>query len=862
MQLKPITFNNIFLCFLLIFIGTSSFAQNMVKIKGVVIDAETKEPLPFANIAFAGTSVGTTTDFDGVYSIESQWGTDSLVASYLGYDSKIIKITDEKRQTVDFELVSTQHQLVEVEVTAKKRRYRKRNNPAVELIRKVIKNKKYNRLEAYDYYEHDKYEKVEMDLNNITDKFRERKAFKKIKFIFDFVDTSEVSGKPYLPVYLQETNSKVYYRKEPNGKKEFIEAQKLTNLADYLDDESIATVMTKLYDDINIYNNQIMLLTTNFVSPLAPIAPDFYRFYILDTLEFQGKEVIDLAFIPRNKYDFGFNGNMYITQDTTYRIAKVNLNILKETNLNFVKDVQISQEFAQVDPNSDAWTIVKDNIMVDYNLTKKGMGFFGKRKTIYGNHVFNEAKEDDRYEGENVVQASDYKKKDEAYWDSSRPVQLTQKEKDTYHMIDTLQRVPAFKRALNVVSFLLTGYTTVGPVDIGPVNSFYSFNAVEGFRPRLGGRTNTKFHKKIQLEGYAAYGVKNREPKYQATALYSFNENFEDYPRHYIRVSAERETRFPGQVLRYFSESNFFLSFTRGEANKLLFFRSMGIDYQKETKSNIKFNIGAFSRRQRPIGAFDLRYTQGDTTAILNSVQTTEVSAWLRWSPNAQYWNGKSFQIAMFNKYPIFTLEYRAGIKDVLGGQYNYQKAKFTVFKRFYLSLFGYSNLELESSKIFGKNLPYILLDLPRANQTYAYQIYSFNMMNFLEFASDESITLNYQHFFNGFIVNKIPLFKRLKLREVITFKGVIGRLSDENNPNLVGNEGLPRFDKNADGEPITYPLTFSEPYMEASVGIYNIFKFLRVDVVQRLTHLDHPTIPKLWGVKGLGLRARFKVEF
>ena len=862
---KSISFFKIIVIFFLLFEGSIAFAQQeIIRIKGTVIDAETKEALPFANVTFVGTTIGITTDFDGNYSLESQWGTDSIQVSYLGYETKKIKITKERRQTIDFELYSEAATLVTAVVTEKKGRYRKRNNPAVDLIRKVIKNKKNNRLEANDYYQYNKYEKVEMDLNNITDKFRQRKAFKKLQFIFDFVDTSEINGKPFLPIYLQETSSKVYYRKDPESTKEYQEGQKLTSLTEHLDDESIATVMEKLYDDINIYDNQIMFLTTNFISPLAPIvAVEKYRFYIQDTLDFQGQEVINLAFYPKNKYDFCFNGNMYITQDTTYRVVQVNLSILKETNINFVKDAQITQEFQPISDGSDVWALTKDKIIVDYNLTKKGMGFFGRRTTIFKDHILDSPGSDDLYAGtEKLIKAKDFLKKDEEFWDSKRPEKLTEREKGAYHMIDTLQVVPVFKRALNVVSFLLTGYTSIGPFDVGPVNSFYSFNAVEGFRPRLGGRTNTKFSKKIQLEGYGAYGVKNNEWKYQGSLLYSFNENYEDYPKHYIKIGTERETRFPGQVVQFFSEDNFFLSFRRGEANRLLFFRSFNIDYLKQLKNNVDISLSAANRRQRPIGDFDPMFLQGDTLASLESVRTTEFGINIKWSPNAQYWNGKSYQIALFNKYPIITLDYRLAVDNLLGGEYSFQKVNFKVFKRFYLSVFGYSNLEVEAGKVFGNGLPYLLLNLPRANQTYAYQIFSFNMMNFLEFASDEFISVNYQHFFNGFIFNKIPLFKRLKLREVITFKGIYGRLTENNDPTLPGNEDLPQFEQNEDGVPTTYPLDESGPYMEASVGIYNIFKFLRVDAVQRLTHLDHPNIPKLWGVKGLGLRVRFKVEF
>ncbi|MEM8906664.1 MAG: DUF5686 family protein, partial [Bacteroidota bacterium] len=745
-----------------------------------------------------------------------------------------------------------------VTVKAKKGRYRKKNNPAVELIRKVIKNKKKNRLESFDYYEYDKYEKVELDINNLTDKFRNRKFFKKVGFIFDYVDTSEINNKPFLPVYIQETNGKVYFRKSPGSTKEFRDGYKVANLDDYLDEESVSTIMDKLYYDIDIYDNHIMLLTLQFVSPLAFFSPDFYRFYITDTIQYQGMEVIDLAFIPRNKQDLGFTGNMYIVNDPSYRVVKAELGIIKGINLNFVKAVKIEQTFAPVDTT---WVLSKDVITVDYNITKKGMGFYGKRTSIHSNHVFNEKREDFRYGGStNLIVDKTAKKQTDDFWNKKRPEALTAQEEGVYYMIDTLQTVPAFRRAANLVSFVLTGYTTgLGPIDYGPINAFYSFNDVEGFRLRFGGKTNTSLSKKFQLESYIAYGFKDEQFKYQSRFLYSFNEDFDEYPKHYIRFGAERETRFPGQELRFFSEDNFFLSFRRGIADRMIFYDTYSFDYFRETRNNLTFGLTLASRRQQPLGSLNFQFFKDGEADFLNDIRTSEATFTFKWAPNAQYWNGKRFRITLFNKYPIFTFKYQAGIKGVLGGEYNYHTLSLGIFKRFYLSILGYGNLDIEGGAYLGKQLPYILLHLPRANQTYAYQIYSFNLMNFMEFSSDRYVSLQYSHFFNGFFFNKIPLFRKLKLREVVTFKGLYGQLTDANNPNL--DPSLIQFETDENGVPTTYTLE-DKPYIEVSVGVTNIFKFIRLDFIKRLTYLDNPNVPEMFGIKGLGLRGRLKIEF
>ncbi len=854
LKIKP--FLRLLLSLALFQFATQAFAQKLTKVEGVVIDAETKEPLPFVNITFVGTTVGTVTDFDGIYSVETQHGSPQLVASYLGYRSDTVQIKLEQKQKVDFALESISLNLTEVTVSAKRGKYRKKGNPAVELIRKVIKNKKQNKLENLSYYEYDKYEKIELDLNNITEKFRKRRAFKKFKFIFDYVDTSEINGKPYLPIFMQETGSKVFYRKDPASLKEYKEAIKITGLDGYLDEGSLTAVMDKLYNDIDIYDNNIDFLTYQFVSPVSNLAPDFYKFYIIDTIDYKGKEVIDLAFLPRNKLDLGFSGNLYITNDDEYRVIKVEMGVLKDINLNFVRDVKIEQEYTQIE---DRWVLSRDHVVIDYNLTKKGMGIFGNRTVLYNNFAFNQARKDSLYEGlEKTIIAEDAYEKGESYWSEARPEKLTDTEKGVYVMMDTLQKVPAFRRTLNILSFLFTGYTDVGPVDIGPVNAFYSFNTIEGFRLRFGGRTNLKFHEKLRLEGYGAYGFKDKEFKYFGQFTYSFNENFKMHPQHFLRFSYMHETKFPGQVLEYITEDNFLLSFKRGSTERMMFFTSMKGEFFQELPNNFSYHLNLEHRKHEPLGTLLFNYTDGDGPQLLEEINTATARVKLSFAPNAQYFNTKNFRYPIPNKHPVFKLDYTLG-SDKLGGDYNYHQLKLHIFKRFYLSVLGYSNMEFEVGKTFGEGIPYILLFIPRANQTFSYQHRAYNMMNFLEFVSDEFVSINVRHYFNGFFFNKIPLLRKLKLREVATFKGLWGGLTDANNPQI--HPGLIQFSQDENGQPLTFTLE-DKPYMEASVGVSNIFKVLRVDLVKRLTYLDLPDTPQLWGVDGLGLRARAVLEF
>lgn len=859
-----------------IFTTPSLLAQSsdkLTRIRGTVIDKETKEPLPFVAVAFQGTSIGTTTDFDGKYELSSQFATETLEISFIGYTTFSTTIKLGERQLVDVQLPSEAITFdKEIVVSAKKKRYRKKNNPAVDLIRKVIDQKDENSLASYDHYEYDKYEKVELDLNNITDKFKARKAFNKFQFIFDFVDTSDVNGKPYLPIFLQEINSKVYYSKEKNKKREYREAIKATKLENHLDEESVTTIMDYLYDEIDIYGGNTILMGNQFTMPLSAIALDFYRFYIIDTIEYQGKKAIDMAFIPKVKGNFGFNGNLYIALDSTYQLLKVKMGVVDDINLNFVQDLLIEQEFSP-GPNGK-YIISKDKIVVDYNLTKKGIGAYGTRIAHYNNHIFNTPQPDEIYDvPEFVTEKKGARKIEDGYWKEKRPIQLSDKEEGVYHMIDTLQRVPAFKRALNIVSFLATGYTPVGKFDIGPINSFYGGNAVEGFRLRFGGRTNINFHPKLSLDGYLAYGFRDKQVKGAATALWSFNDNSEDNPKHYIQGGYTRETKFPGLKVDFISEDNVFLAIgRRGIADRMLLYGSARIDYYKETRSNLTFHATIERLKQRAIGrlTFDFTGDNGEPQE-LEAIRTTEIGFNFRWAPNADYFQGKINRYPIFNKHPIFQFSYYGTPKGLFGSDYSYHQLRFGAFKKFHLSVVGFTNVDFEIGKIYGKNIPYTLLHIPRANQTLLYQIRAFNMMNFLEFASDEYVKINFRHYFNGFIFNRLPLFKRLKLREVVTLKMIYGGLTDDNDPNK--NPGLIQFTNQIDdngevildenGEPQKETFTLSDrPYIEGSVGVLNIFKVLRVDLVKRFTYLDNPNLPEMFGVKGLGIRARVYVEF
>ncbi len=848
MRIKQIIYIVLIASLLAVIPAKESRAQKMTRVRGTVIDAGTKEPLPFVNIVFVGKNIGTTTDYNGKYSIETLWASDSLQASFLGYNSQTKKIIPEKNQVVNFELKSKSIDLNEVVISTKKKRYRNKGNPAVDLIKKVIKNKNLNRKESLDYYEYNKYEKVEFDLNNITEKFKSKKVFKKLQFVFNYVDTSKINGKPYLPVFLKETVSKKYYRKNPKSEKEYVSGTKMIGFHDYLDNEGISFMIDNMYQDIDIYDNNITLLTNPFVSPLSTISPVIYKFFILDTVDVNGYSCINLAFQPRNRQDFAFVGNLYITNDKRYAVIKADMRITDDINLNFVNDLKIVQEYSYI--NNQCWMLTRDNLVVDFNLGKKGIGMFGRKTVYYDNYLFNKKRPDTVYRGvENIIREPGYNERDTAFWGKNRLVDLSDKEKNIYSMVDSVQHVPAFKRTMDIVMLLVAGYWNFGKVDVGPVNTFYSFNDVEGFRLRAGGRTSEKFSKRLRLEGYLMYGFKDERFKYSLKGTWSLNKKpLKENPKHYFSAMYQVETNFPGMEMQFINEDNFLLSFKRGVSDKILYYEMFELKHYKDWKNGFSTTLIFKNMKQEPGGTLYFNY---DDYSI-NQIVTSEIITRLRFAPNEKFYQGMDFRVPIITKYPIFQISYTQGFEGVFNSDYTYSKLTFNAFKRFYLSPIGFTNTEIEAGKVFGQ-VPFPLLAIPRANQTYSYQIRSYNMMNFLEFVSDQYASLFIEHHFNGFIFNKIPLFKRLKWRAIVSFKGLYGSVSDQNNPDVT--PGVMKFPTDSYGNPTTFTLK-DKPYIEVSAGIGNILKFFRVDVVKRVTYLDNPNVAEY------GIRARFKMDF
>ncbi|MGI4744352.1 MAG: DUF5686 family protein [Janthinobacterium lividum] len=843
------------LYWLLVLLGmpTAALAQ-VTTIRGVVTDAKTKEKLPFVSVSVPQAAIGTNTGQDGEYTLQVPAQYTSVVFTYLGYRSVTKTFVVGQSQTINVQLAASAAQLNEVVIKGSKPpRYKNKDNPAVALIRQVIDNREHNRPESYNFVEYKKYEKMTFSFSNLSEKFKNRKIFKNYQFLFKKQDSTAAGGVNILPIYIEEKLAQEYYRKNPEMRRSIALGNKQVEFdKHFIDNEGLSAYFNRMYQDIDIYSNNVSLLGNQLLSPIANNAPTFYQYYISDTLKQHVPQLIELSFFPRNKGDMLFAGKLYVTLDGNYAVQQANLSVDKRINLNFIKSLNASLNFAE---NPDKrYHLSKSFLAIDFGVTDKGSGFYGERTVSYNDYVVNRPAPDSEYNGPaRVALADSTTKQGVAFLERNRPDSLSQVERAIYKNVDTLQTIKSFQRTLQIFTFVLSGYKSFGGFEVGPANTFYSFNPVEGFRLRLGGRTTPELSKRIYFETYSAYGFKDQQWKYFLSSTYSLNnQSIYKFPQHLIRASFQRDTRIPGQELEFVQEDNFLLSFKRGVNDKYLYNDVYRLDYVHEFSNHFSYALGFRKLQQSPAGGLYFRNVVNDVPRNITLLSTTELSLLLRWAPKETFYQGKLYRTPIINAYPIFTARITKGIKGFLDGEYNYTNLAVNATKRFYLSQLGHADVTLEGGYVVGQ-VPFPLLDIHRANQTYSYQLSSYNLMNFLEFSSDHYASLFIDQNFNGFIFNKLPLIKHLKLREVASLKLLYGGIRDENNPYT--HPTLYQFLQDAQGQPTTFTLG-RQPYAEASVGIANIFKLFRLDIVKRLTYLDNPNVAE-WGLRG-----RFKVDF
>lgn len=838
--------------FLTVSIFPASFAQTSGKkiITGIVTDSKTGYPLGGTNVFIENTASGTITNKEGKYRIVTSLSVSRIVFSYLGYKTEYLNISGDTVQTIDIKMKLSSIALDEVKIKPLKKGYRNKNNPAVELIEEVIAKKSENRKEKYDYLQYKQYEKVEYALSNIKENFGKGRKNRKFRFVFDNTDTTKRIGNTILPLFISETLSDQYYRKEPESTKEIITAEKSVNLDKYFDNNGISAKLNYLYQNINIYDNEILFLKNKFVSPVANLAPLFYKYYIIDTLTVEDIKSIRLYFEPRNKSDFLFQGYIYIMPAKNYSIRKIDMGINRNINFDWIQNITITQDFEKF--GDKGWLLSKEETAIDFGLLKNSVGLLGERTIALSNYKFNEPLDDKIFNGPRrkvrIIPLSD----SEGFWESNRIIPLNKSEAGTYVMIDSINKIKAFKRWMNIIMMFPNDFLNLGKIEIGPEDNLFSFNPVEGTRLRFGGRTTTDYSRKLTFEGYVAYGLTDKLLKYNTAITYSLTSGtIYQFPVKSICISFQKDVSIPGDGLQFLEEDNFFASFKRGIDDKLLMNRSFKIEYLNEFENHFSILLAYNLNRQSTAG--NLHFNTQDYLSSENNksnLSISELNLSLRYAPGETFYQKRMYRRYYPGKYPVTEIKYAVGSKS-MSNDYNYRRFQLDISKRFNVSILGYSDVSFEAGKINGK-VSYPLLFMTRANQTYSYEKNSYNLMNFLEFVSDRYISINIDHCFNGFIFNKIPLVKKLKLREVLTYKVIYGGLSKTNNPDY--QDDLFKFPVDSNSVPLTYPLE-KKPYIEGSIGISNILKVFRIDLVKRFTYLYHPN------VSDIGIRFLFELN-
>jgi hypothetical protein len=839
----------------LLLYGLPAVAQQTRLVQGRVTDADTKEPVSYATVGAPGTNFSTRTDDDGRYTFRINRRVTELRFVCVGYNAVTVKVPDSDAESVTLDVVLSAQTQVLKEVVVKPKKYRNKNNPAVELIQLVVQNRDRNRVENFGSFQEEQYEKLMMGVSNLSEKSKNRRWLRSWKFALENADTTKLAGTGVIPAYLQENVQDFYSQRNPKRNKTVVKATQKVRFP-LMDDDGIELYLRYLYQNVDLYDNYVVLLTDHFLSPIANNAPLFYRYYPADTLVENGSKIVRLQFFPRNKTDMLLQGELYVALDSTYPVVRAEFTVNPQVNLNWVKSIKCEQHFDKM-PESGKWILADETYDLDFGLGRRGAGIFGERYVSHRQpklgHVIPDSIFEQGFEQRTVLETAE--RNDTAFWSQARHVQLNAVEAATYRNIDSLKNTRLFKNISNTLFIAVVGHwKPVDGIEIGRINTFYSFNSVEGDRFRFGGRTNPEFSKKVNLEGYVAYGLKDERWKFGIGANIAMGnkKQYNTFPYNLLRINYQQDLMTPGVVpIGTFAPTSLATSFTRGVNDRFFFHKKFVLQYEREFYTRFSYQVGFEHREFTPQGS--LRFIPTDDQLITDApVTAAKPYIQVRYAPGEQYYQTSNGwrQRVRFNY--IAQLRYARGVSGILGSQYDFNEVTASVYKFSNLPPIGYNYFYFEAGGVFGK-VPYPLLTVHRANQTFGYRFMAYNLMNFMEFVSDRYAAVNVEQSFYGFFTNKIPLVKRLKLREFATLKVLYGQVSDQNQPTV--GSGLYQFPTYPDGTPLTYTLD-KKPYVEASIGLGNIFKILRVDLVRRFTYLNHPNTAKY------GIRVAAQMQF
>ena len=815
----------LFLSFVLSFVNM--LAQT--KVGGVVYD-ESNQPMGYANVYFKGSTEGVVSDENGRFYLQSDKTYKTLVASFVGYKAVETTLT----KAVDLEMkiqIKPDNQLQEVKIYTGKTS--KKNNPAIDILRKIWARKKKNGLNMFDQYQYDKYEKVEFDLNSIDSAFKANKIFKGMEFIWDRIDTSRVTGKAFLPIFINETLSEVYADNTNGKKKEIVKANKNSGLGT---GDGVSTFIKDLYADYDIYNNYLKFFDKDFVSPLSRTGINVYNYVLSDSAYIDNKWCYNIIYYPRRKNELTFKGDFWVN-DSTWAIKKINMEASKSANINWVKEIYIEQEFEVL--NDSVFLLKRDHMMSDFSFSKKekSKGVYGKRTTLVRNHKFNIPKDDKFYKQEVDNYDSEAYNKSDEFWEENRFENLNKNEKSVYGLLDTLNTIPKFKRIYNVATILASGYIEIPKLkmDYGPIFSSYGYNNVEGMRLRAGGRTYFGSNDMWRIEGYTAYGFNDHQFKYGLSGKWLLNKknrlilsggNRRDIEQLGVSLTATNDV-----LGRSFASSTLFSS---GNNDKLSSINLSMLSLQMEPVKNLTVQTGFTYRTLKSAWSkFSLDYFDGNG-GIQSQVKQADVNLMVDYTPKRKtVGHGVERMVVDYN-FPRVFVNYSHGMKGVFDSDFSYQKLQFYYRHPILIGGFGRLFPTFETGKIFGK-VPLGLMGVIPGNQSYFQIENTYNLMNYYEFVADEYASIHLEHHFNGRLFSRVPLLRKLNWREIVGVKGVYGSVSDQN------------IALNASGLEYRAPVN---GYWEYHAGVGNIFKCFRLDFCWRGSYLNLPDANK-FGVKG-----------
>ena len=822
------------------------------KITGVILDASTGDSLSLAGVSYKDRKTSTIADLDGIFSIARINGA-TLSFSCMGYKEETVNITKATPSRLTIKLKPDTKSLQEVVVKAERKRYVRKDNPAVDLMKRVIEMKKSTKLENHDYFMYNKYQKLSMALNDYKVKELDSTDVGKVKWTQQ-AELSPYNNKMVVPISLDETVTQHIYRKDPKQEKDIITGEQSTGLNQlFATGEMVNTTLKEVFQDVDIYDNYIKLLKFPFLSPIGSGATSFYRYYITDTVLVDRDSCYHLTFTPNNPQDIGFNGDLYILKDSTLHVKKCHLSIPKKSDVNFVSSLHIDQVYSQL-PNEE-WALTNDDMWAE--MTLLGKSVLVVRNTRLSDYSF-EPLHKNLFKGQaKVKRMADSRNQDEEFWDKYRAVELSQKEGGLGDFMTAMSKSKNMRIPLLVVKTPFENYIETSKpgkpskFDIGPVISTFSTNFYDGFRTRIGGKTTGAFNKHLFLDGYYTHGFKSGGNYYGVTANYCFNKkknsSFEFPQRMIVFESTLDVTSVSDKFLKN-SKDNLFVNI-RTETVKMLYKNNkQRLGFIWETDYGLNFTTNIIAESNRPVG--NLRFIHVNDGTEDYKMRTTEWNASVQFCPGQTYINTKQDRWPINKDRPEFTIRHAMCFDGILGGQYASNQTEVGIYKRQWLGSWGRIDFHVLGSIQWNK-VPFPLLITPPTCISYVEQEGTLNMLHNMEFFMDRRVFWSMAWNMNGKIFNRIPLFKKLKLREYLAFRGVWGQLTDKNNPSI--NSGDAMLYEFPEG---SYAIDGSKPYMELAVGVRNILKVFGVDYVRRLNYLDHP------GAKKNGVRFNLTFTF